>query len=154
MTSQGRLPPRLPPRRSGLEMLRYMNVTRNWRGWRHTCPIRNRSARNAEVEAPQTKQFWSKTKMKLFNAATTVFCVALLGGAVATSAKADEWNRKTTIKFSAPVEIPGVHLKGWGVLPAGTYVFKVMDSLSDRHIVQIFSADETTLYATILAIPN
>jgi len=52
------------------------------------------------------------------------------------------------------VEIPGVHLKGWGVLPAGTYVFKIFDSQSDRHIVQIFNKAETTVYATILAIPN
>jgi hypothetical protein len=56
--------------------------------------------------------------------------------------------------FSAPVEIPGVHLKGWGVLPAGTYVFKILDSQSDRHIVQIFNKDETQVFATILAIPN
>ena len=56
--------------------------------------------------------------------------------------------------FSGPVEIPGVHLNGWGVLPAGTYVFKILDSQSDRHIVQIFNADETQIYATILAIPN
>jgi len=56
--------------------------------------------------------------------------------------------------FSGPVEIPGVHLKGWGVLPAGTYVFKILDSQSDRHIVQIFNQDETQVYATILAIPN
>jgi hypothetical protein len=33
-------------------------------------------------------------------------------------------------------------------------VFKLVDSQSDRHIVQIFSADEKTVYATILAIPN
>jgi hypothetical protein len=39
-------------------------------------------------------------------------------------------------------------------LPAGTYVFKILDSQSDRHIVQIFSKDELTVYATILAIPN
>jgi hypothetical protein len=52
------------------------------------------------------------------------------------------------------VEIPGVHLVGWAVLPAGTYVFKILDSQSDRHIVQIFNADETMIYATILAIPN
>jgi hypothetical protein len=58
------------------------------------------------------------------------------------------------VTFSGPVEIPGVHLKGWGVLPAGTYVFKILDSQSDRHIVQIFNQDETTIYATILAIPN
>ncbi len=70
------------------------------------------------------------------------------------SAKADEANRKTVVTFSNPVEIPGVHLAGWGVLPAGTYVFKIFDSQSDRHIVQIFNQDETIVYATILAIPN
>ena len=83
-----------------------------------------------------------------------VFCGALIGATLAPSARADEWNRKTVITFGAPVEIPGVHLAGWGVLPAGTYVFKILDSQSDRHIVQIFSQDELTVYATILAIPN
>jgi hypothetical protein len=39
-------------------------------------------------------------------------------------------------------------------LPAGTYVFKVTDSLSDRHIVQIFNQDETHVFTTILAIPR
>jgi len=85
---------------------------------------------------------------------TTVLGLALLGAVSAPGVKADEWNRKTTMTFSGPVEIPGVHLKGWGVLPAGTYVFKILDSQSDRHIVQIFNKDETEIYATILAIPN
>src|SRR5664279_6430484 len=92
--------------------------------------------------------------MKLFKAATAVSCMALMGAVVSTGAKADEWNRKTVMTFSGPVEIPGVHLKGWAVLPAGTYVFKILDSQSDRHIVQIFNEDETMIYATILAIPN
>jgi hypothetical protein len=70
------------------------------------------------------------------------------------TAQADDWNRKSKITFSGPVEIPGVHLTGWAVLPAGTYVFKILDSQADRHIVQIFNADETKIYATILAIPN
>ncbi|HSR08430.1 MAG TPA: hypothetical protein VLM42_14855 [Bryobacteraceae bacterium] len=91
--------------------------------------------------------------MKFFKAAPTMLCMALLGFAV-SSARADEWDKKTTITFSGPVEIPGVHLQGFGILPAGTYVFKVLDSKSDRHIVQIFSKDELTIYATILAIPN
>jgi len=92
--------------------------------------------------------------MKFFKAAPTVVCLAVLGVAFSTSAKADETNRKTVITFSGPVEIPGVHLQGYGILPAGTYVFKILDSQSDRHIVQIFSKDELTVYATILAIPN
>lgn len=40
------------------------------------------------------------------------------------------------------------------VLPAGTYVLKLVDSPSDRHIVQIFNEDQTRLQTTILAIPN
>jgi hypothetical protein len=92
--------------------------------------------------------------MKLIKAITTVSCITLIGAVLAPSVKADDWNRKTVITFSGPVEIPGVHLAGWGVLPAGTYVFKILDSQSDRHIVQIFSKDEKTIYATILAIPN
>jgi hypothetical protein len=92
--------------------------------------------------------------MKLLNAMTAVCSIALLGVALTPAARADDYNDKTVITFSGPVEIPGVHLKGWGVLPAGTYVFKLVDSQSDRHIVQIFSADEKTVYATILAIPN
>jgi hypothetical protein len=92
--------------------------------------------------------------MKRFKAATTVCCAALMGALLAPGVKADDWNGKTVIAFSGPVEIPGVHLAGWGVLPAGAYVFKILDSQSDRHIVQIFNRDETTVYATILAIPN
>lgn len=92
--------------------------------------------------------------MKLFKAATTAGVIALMGAAIAPSLKAGDWDQKTTFTFSGPVEIPGVHLKGWGVLPAGTYVFKVLDSASDRNIVQILSQDELTVYATILAIPD
>src|SRR6202521_459586 len=92
--------------------------------------------------------------MKFLKTAPTVLCLAVLGLAFSPGARADETNRKTVITFSGPVEIPGVHLAGWGVLPAGTYIFKILDSQSDRHIVQIFSQDETTVYATILAIPN
>jgi hypothetical protein len=105
------------------------------------------------MDRPQGLQK-EKKQMRVFRAAATVCCLGLMAVALAPTAKADEWNRKTTITFSGPVEIPGVHLKGWGVLPAGTYVFKILDSQSDRHIVQIFNADETVIYATILAIPN
>ena len=92
--------------------------------------------------------------MKLFKAATTVCCMALMGAAIAPQVRADEWDKKTTVTFSGPVEIPGVHLKGWAILPAGTYVFKIVSSQSNRHVVQILAADELTVYATILAVPN
>jgi hypothetical protein len=86
--------------------------------------------------------------------ATSAFCLALMGAVFSPGAKADEWNRRTTVTFSGPVEIPGLHLKGWGVLPAGTYVFRILDSQSERHIIQIFNREETVVYATIIAIPN
>ena len=92
--------------------------------------------------------------MSFLRTATIGFCMALLGATFSPNAGADAWNRKTTVTFSGPVEIPGVHLKGYDILPAGTYVFKILDSAANRHIVQIFSEDEKTVYATILAIPN
>jgi hypothetical protein len=89
--------------------------------------------------------------MNKFKVGAMIFCLALVTLAFPPGAKADEWNKKTTVKFSAPVEIPGV---GAQVLPAGTYVFKLLDSQSDRHIVQIFNTRGDHVYATILAIPN
>jgi len=74
--------------------------------------------------------------------------VGMLGVALSSSARADEWNKKTVMTVSEPIQVPNK------VLPAGTYVIKLLDSPSDRHIVQIFNADETQLQTTILAIPN
>ena len=84
----------------------------------------------------------------------TMFCLALIGATFSPSAKADDYNKKTTLTFSQPIEIPPLHIKGFRVLPAGTYVFKLINSSSDRHIVQIFNKNETRIFATILAIPN
>ncbi len=89
--------------------------------------------------------------MKVFGTASTIFSMALLATTFLPAARADDWGRKTEVTFSGPVEIPGVHLHGWAVLPAGTYVFKILDSQADRHIVQIFNRDESVIYATILA---
>lgn len=87
-----------------------------------------------------------------FKAAAVVLAAAVVAALAFTPAlAADEWNKKTKITFDQPVEIPGV---GAQILPAGTYVFKLLDSSSNRHIVQVFSQDETHVFATILAIPN
>jgi hypothetical protein len=56
-------------------------------------------------------------------------------------------NQRTYFTFSAPVELPGK------TLPAGTYLFKLVDSPSNRHIVQVFDKDEKHIQATTLAIP-
>jgi hypothetical protein len=67
---------------------------------------------------------------------------------LAPSVNADEWNKKTILTFNKPVEIPGQ------VLPAGTYTFKLLDSMSDRHIVQVLDADGSKLIATLMTIPD
>ncbi len=71
-------------------------------------------------------------------------------GALLPQAKADEGNQKTIFTFSGPVEVPGK------VLPAGTYVFKLVGSNleADRNIIQIFSKNGNKLYGTFLAIPD
>jgi len=90
--------------------------------------------------------------MRFLQSAALMLCTLLLGGILLPRAHADQWNHKTILTFSGPVEIPGFH--GPMVLPAGTYVFKLLDSQSDRNIVQIFNRDQSHLYATILAIPD
>lgn len=89
--------------------------------------------------------------MNRFRVVATIICLTLGALALPFGVNADTWDKKTTVTFSQPVEIPGV---GAQVLPAGTYVFKLLDSSSNRNIVQIFSEDQTHVYATILAIPN
>lgn len=73
---------------------------------------------------------------------------ALFFVALAPLAHADAWDKKTIATFSQPIEIPGK------VIPAGTYVFKLMDSPSNRHIVRIMNERENEVIATVLAIPN
>lgn len=87
--------------------------------------------------------------MNRFKVMTTIFCLSLAALAFSASVKADAWNKKTIVTFSQPVEVPG-----GVVLPAGAYVFKLLDSASNRHIVQIFNEDQNHIYATVLAIPN
>jgi hypothetical protein len=84
----------------------------------------------------------SKLQMKL------TLLVGLTAIALTSVAKASTWSQKTLFTFSAPVEIPGQ------ILPAGTYVFKLANSNSNRHIVQVFNEDQDRIFGTFLAIPD
>ena len=75
-------------------------------------------------------------------------CAAALTALIAPGARADEWNKKTILTFSGPVQIPGA------TLPAGSYVFKLADIPGNRHVVQVFDKDEHKIFATMLAVPN
>lgn len=86
--------------------------------------------------------------MKLIKMVTRVLFVVMLCVLAIPRATADENNKKTQVTFTEPIEVPGM------ILPAGKYTFALMDSLSDRNIVQIWNEDQTKIFATILAINN
>jgi hypothetical protein len=84
--------------------------------------------------------------MNIRRTAVVALSVAVLGVVSASSARADEWNKLTYLTFSQDVAIPGK------VLPAGTYTFRLVDSPSERHIVQILTG--TQLIATLLTVAD
>jgi hypothetical protein len=82
-----------------------------------------------------------------------LIAAALALTAAGTMLNADTWNKKTKVTFSGPVQIPGPSTSAGVVsLPAGTYVFRLLESNSDRHIVEVTNLREDKVYSTILAI--
>lgn len=81
--------------------------------------------------------------------ALAVLCGMALAISVATTpARADQWNKKTILTVNETVQVRDT------VLEPGQYVLKLLDSPSDRHIVQIFNRDQTHIINTVLAIPR
>jgi hypothetical protein len=92
-----------------------------------------------------------RKQMRRLKGAAVALCagLALLCALIISpGARGDTWDKKTTVTFNEAVEIPGQ------VLQPGTYVFKLLNSSVNRHIVQVWSEDETLLFATIQAIPT
>jgi len=85
------------------------------------------------------------TRVKLIATACAMAMLSLLTFNVA--AQDFNTNERTYLTFSSAVELPGVTLQ------PGTYLFRLADSPSNRHIVQVFSQDEKQIQATILAVP-
>jgi len=77
----------------------------------------------------------------------TMFAL-LLCAALVPGVRASESDKRTIVTFSDSVEIPGQ------VLEPGTYVFKLLDSPSNRNIVQVWNGDEDQLLATIQTISD
>ena len=61
-------------------------------------------------------------------------------------ARADDWHKTTQVSVNHPIELPGT------VLEPGTYTFRLVSP--DSHIVQIWNAHRTRLYASIMTIPD
>jgi hypothetical protein len=75
-----------------------------------------------------------------------VLAAVLLALSLGTGAKADDWNKKTVVTFDQDVTIPD------RVLPTGTYVFKLLNSSSNRFIVQVWDQDEMHLITTLMTV--
>jgi hypothetical protein len=86
--------------------------------------------------------------MTAFKKTALAACVGVLGFAVVPATRADVWNKKTILTINESIQLPNK------VLEPGKYVMKLMDSPSNRHIVQVFNEDESQLLTTVLALPN
>jgi hypothetical protein len=89
--------------------------------------------------------------MKTFKVFAISVCLLAICMLAVPSATASDWNRETLVTFSEPVEVPGT---GAQVLPAGTYVFKIVGDDFNRHIVQILNPAKDHVFTTTIAIPN
>ena len=72
----------------------------------------------------------------------------MLFAPLATPSRAGEWDKKTSVTFDQPLEVPG------RVLTPGTYVFKLLDSQSDRHTVEVYNKDQSKLITTLITVPD
>ena len=89
-------------------------------------------------------------RLKNFLLATGLIAcgVGAAGLAFSPVAHADVWNKKTIVTVNEPI------IAGNVVLEPGTYVWKLLDSPSERHVVQIFNRQENHVFTTVIAIPN
>ena len=74
--------------------------------------------------------------------------MGLAMSAVSPRAWADQWDKKTILTVNQPIQVRNTYLE------PGTYVFKLLESQSNRHVVQIFNSDQSHLIDTVMAIPN
>jgi hypothetical protein len=88
-----------------------------------------------------------ETRIMLRRISTALAGIALLALATAP-APASTYNKKTYLTIDKTIEVPGA------VLTPGKYVMKLVDSDSNRHIVQFLNENEDEVLSTVIAIPN
>ncbi|HXM93941.1 MAG TPA: hypothetical protein VOA64_06755 [Candidatus Dormibacteraeota bacterium] len=76
-----------------------------------------------------------------------MFCLMLSGIFFVPKGRADESDKKTVVTVNEPIQVPGK------VLPAGTYVLKLMDS-NNLTLVAVYNADETQLITSVQGISD
>jgi hypothetical protein len=85
--------------------------------------------------------------MKHYFPTIATLAVSLMSTALVPALTADENNKLTTITIDQSIDVQGT------VLPAGSYVIKLLDSAVNRFDVLIYNAAENHVIANVLAIP-
>jgi LPXTG-motif cell wall-anchored protein len=122
--------------------------------WQYECLVKGEA-----VWAPAPGRQFSEVrkgtfsmKLQLFDHSRKTMVLAcgtiLAAGLFSVRARADEWDKRTVLTVNQPIQIRDTFL------PAGQYVLRLMDSQSNRHVVQIFNGDGTRIIDTVLAIPR
>jgi hypothetical protein len=62
--------------------------------------------------------------------------------------QADQWDKKTILTIDNNVQLPTT------TLAPGTYVFRLMSSDANRHVVEVYDKDQRHLITRFLALPN
>src|SRR5262245_40696523 len=93
-------------------------------------------------------QFFRSGGVKLMRALKALCSAAALVAFLAPGVHADEWNKKTFLTFSGPVQIPGA------TLAAGTYTFELANPDSSRHVIRVSEKDSGKAVGLFMTIPN
>ncbi len=90
--------------------------------------------------------------MRLLHKGSAVFISLLILVMVLVTPPAtrgDEWNQMTRFTVNHPFEVPGMTLQ-----PNTRYVIRLMDSPSNRRVVQLLNEDETKQLTMFMAISD
>jgi hypothetical protein len=103
---------------------------------------RSRQSRGKQREKGKTIMIKART----FILMSTVMLGAAFTATFNPTARADEWDKMTKVTITEPIEVPGA------VLQPGTYIFKLLNLESQRHVVEVMNDRQDKLFATIMAI--
>lgn len=76
--------------------------------------------------------------------AVAAFCLVFFAGVI----YGGEWDKKTVLTVREPILVPGATLE------PGTYVLRLVDVASSRHVVQFLNEKEDKVLAAAIALPN
>jgi hypothetical protein len=78
----------------------------------------------------------------------TILGVGLSATLFASAVQAQPEDKRTYFTFSGPIALPGV------TLPAGRYLFRIVDTTTSRKVIQVLSDDQKKPYSMANTIPD